>query len=253
MKNFKNSTMLLSATAGVLLALTGCSAAVEQPAGASTAGSEAAPVEAEIVVPEAKEIFPKTSAAIKKATSATVIGDIANGSEKGNFELSGTVDGTNSLMKMSQDDATIELLTVDNVSYMKPNKAFLTQRAGAEAAKMLDTVAANKWISTKNADQFGDFTVGSFLASMDTDELGTMEAPKITKKSLDDLNGAKAFKYTGSDTIFWIAAEGEPHLLKIESTGSASDGTGFMTFSEWNAVKPHETPAKSDVVSVPGL
>lgn len=252
MKNFKNSAMLLSATAGVVLALTGCSTAAEQPAGASTTGSEAAPVEAEIVVPEAKEIFPKTSAAIEKATSATVVGDLTNGSEKGNFELSGTVDGTNSLMKMSQDDASIELLIVNNASYMKPNKEFLTQRAGAEAAKMLDTVAANKWISTKNAKQFGDLTVGSFLAAMDTDELGPKEAAKITKKSLDDLNGTKAFKYTGADTIFWIAAEGEPHLLKIEGTGSAAD-SGLMTFSEWNSVKPHEAPAKSDVVSVPGL
>ncbi|MFL4474659.1 hypothetical protein ACIPVK_11735 [Paeniglutamicibacter sp. MACA_103] len=245
--------MLLSATAGVLLALTGCSAAADKPSGVATTGSEAAPVEAEIVVPEAKEIFPKTSAAIEKATSATVVGDLTNGSEKGNFELSGTVDGTNSLMKMSQDDASVELLTVNKVSYMKPNKAFLTQTAGAEAAKMLDTVAANKWISTKKADQFGDFTVGSFLASMDTDELGAKEAAKITKKSLDDLNGTKAFKYTGDEVTFWIAAEGEPLLLKLEGTGSASDGTGTMTFSEWNAVKPHEAPAKSDVVSVPGL
>ncbi len=253
MKNFKNSTMLLSATAGVLLALTGCSAAVEQPAGATTAGSEAGPVEAEIVVPEAKEIFPKTSAAIKKATSATVVVDMTKGSKKGQVELSGTVDGTNSRMKMNQDDASIELLTVDNVSYMKPNKAFLTQTAGAEAAKKLNSVAADKWISTKNASQFGNVKIDSLLASMDTDELGTKEAAKITKKALGDLNGTKAFKYTGGDVTFWIAAEGEPHLLKLEGTGSGSDVVGSMTFSEWNAVKPHETPAKSDVVSVPGL
>lgn len=248
MKTFKNSTMLLSATAGVLLALTGCSAGAEQPAAA-----EKAPVQAEIVVPEAKEIFPKTSATIDKASSATIVADLSNGSQKGKFELSGTVDGSNSRAKMSQGDATIEILTVDSVAYMKPNKAFLTERAGAEAAKMLDSVAADKWISTKNAGQFGEFKIASLLESMGTDELGTKEAAKITKKALTDLNGAKAFKYTGGDSIFWIAAEGEPHLLKLEGTGSASDGAGTMTFSEWNSVKPHEAPAKSDVVSVPGL
>ncbi|WP_411734200.1 hypothetical protein [Paeniglutamicibacter sp.] len=248
MKNFKNGTMLLSATAGVLLALTGCSAAAEQPAGPSNAGTEAAPVQAEIVVPEAKEIFPKASAAMEKATSATIVADLTDGSEKGKFELSGTVDGTNAQSMMSRGDATIEMLTVDKVSYVKPNKAFLTERAGAEAAKMLDSVAADKWISTKNASQFGEFKIDSLLEAMGTDQLGTTEAAKFTEKALTDLNGAKAFKYTGGDDTYWIAAEGEPHLLKIEGTG-----TGTMTFSEWNAVKPYEAPAKSDVVSVPGL
>ncbi|MBV1779592.1 hypothetical protein KRR55_10765 [Paeniglutamicibacter sp. ABSL32-1] len=248
MKTFKNGAMLLSATAGVLLALTGCSAAAEQPSGASSAGAEAAPVQAEIVVPEAKEIFPKTSAAIEKATSATIVGDLTVDSQKGKFELSGTVDGTNSKSMMSRGDSTIEMLTVDNVAYMKPNKEFLTEQAGAEAAKMLDSVAPGKWISTKNASLFGNLKIGSLLESMGTGELGTKEAAKITKKDLADLNGTKAFKYTGGEEVFWIAAEGEPHLLKIESTG-----TGTMTFTEWNAVKPYEAPAKSDVVSVPGL
>ncbi len=251
MKTFKNGAMLLSATAGVLLALTGCSAAAEQPAGASNAGSQAAPVEAEIVVPEATEVFPKTSAAIEKATSATLVGDLTSGSQKADLELSGTLDGSNSRAKVTFDGATIELLTVDNVAYMKPDKAFLTKNAGAEAAKMLDTVAAGKWISTKNAGQFGEFKIGSLLDSMDSDELGTKEAAKITEKSLTELNGAKAFKYTGEENTFWIAAEGEPHLLQIE--GTASDGGGIMTFSEWNAVDPFQAPAKSDVVSVPGL
>lgn len=253
MKTFKNGAMLLSATAGVLLALTGCSAAAEQPSGASSAGAEAAPVQAEIVVPEAKEIFPKTSAAIEKATSAAMVGDLTNGSQKADLELSGTMDGTNSRAKVSLDGSTIELLTVNKVTYMKADKAFFEKAAGAEAAKMLDSVSGDKWISTKNASQFGDFKIGSLLESMGTEELGTKEAAKITEKSLTDLNGAKAFKYSGGDTTFWIAAEGEPHLLQIEGTGSASDGAGTMTFTEWNAVKPYEAPAKSDVVSVPGL
>jgi hypothetical protein len=248
MKNFKNSTMLLSATAGILLALTGCSAAAEQPAGASNAGAEAAPVQAEIVVPEAKEIFPKVSAAMMKATSATIVADLTDGSEKGKFELSGTVDGTNSQSMMSRGDATVEMLTVDKVSYMKPNKAFLTKTAGAEAAKMLDSVAADKWISTKNPGQFGDLKIGSLLKTLGTEEFGTTEAAKFTEKALADLNGAKAFKYTGSEETFWIAAEGEPYLLKVEGTEN-----GTMSFSEWNTVKPYEAPAKSEVVSVPGL
>jgi hypothetical protein len=251
MKTFKNGAMLLSATAGVLLALTGCSAAAEPPAGASNAGSVAAPVEAEIVVPDATEVFPKTSAAIEKATSASVVGDLTSGSQKANLELSGTLDGSNARSKVTFDDTTIEILTVGNVAYMKPDKAFLTKNAGAEAAKMLDTVAAGKWISTKNASQFGEFKIGSLLGSMGTDELGSSEAAKITDKALTDLNGAKAFKYTGEENTFWIAAEGEPHLLQIE--GNSTGGGGIMTFSEWNAVKPFEAPAKSDVVSVPGL
>jgi hypothetical protein len=253
MKNFKNSTMLLSATAGVLLALTGCSAPAEQPAGASNANVENAPAEAEIVVPEASEIFPKTSAAIEKATSAAMVGDLVNGSQKAKLDLSGTIDGSNTRAKVSMGGGNIEVLTVNKVAYMKADKAFFEKAAGAEAAKMLDSVAADKWISTKNASQFGDFKIGSLLESMGTEELGTKEAGKITDKSLTDLDGVKAFKYTGGDTSFWIAAEGEPYLLQVEGTGSASEGAGTMTFSQWNTVKPYEAPAKSEVVSVPGL
>ncbi|GAA1495674.1 hypothetical protein [Paeniglutamicibacter kerguelensis] len=63
----------------------------------------------------------------------------------------------------------------------------------------------------------------------------------------------KTFKYVGDETNFWIAAEGEPNLLKIEATGSTTDGTGTMSFSDWNAVAPHKAPAATEVISIPGL
>lgn len=253
LKNFKNGTMIFSATAGVLLALTGCSAPADAPAGSTNAGVEAAPAPAQIEVPDAAEIFPRTSAAIEKATSVSLVGDLTSGSQKADLELSGTLDGSNSRAKVSMGEGTIDLLTVDDVAYMKADKAFFEAAAGAEAAKMLESVSGDKWISTKDASQFGDFKIGSLLESMGTGELESAEAAKITDKSLTELDGVKAFKYTGSDTTFWIAAEGEPHLLQVEGTGSAADGTGIMTFSQWNAVAPYKAPAKAETVSIPGL
>ena len=253
MKNLKSRALLLTATAGVLVALTGCSNASDKPAASTNAEAENSPEAVQITVPEATEVFPKTAATLDKATSVTLNGNISSGSESAKIMLSGNKEGSNSKATITTKDGTIELLTVEGGSYMKADKKFLAKTAGEEAAGMLATMAGDKWISIKDASQFGDFNLGSMLDSLGTEKMVSVEAPKVTAKSLEDLHGAKTFKYVGDETNFWIAAEGEPYLLKIESTGSTTDAAGTMTFSEWNAVAPHKAPADVEVISVPGL
>ncbi len=178
---------------------------------------------------------------------------MSRGSESVKMKLSGNKDGSNTKANITTKDGTLELLSIDGANYMKADKKFLAKTAGKEAAGMLATMVGDKWISVKDASQFGNFNLGSLLDSLGTDSMVSVEAPKVTAKSLEDLNGVKTFKYVGDETDFWIAAEGEPYLLKIEATGSASAGTGNMTFSDWNAVAPHKAPATAEVISVPGL
>lgn len=253
MKNLKSRAILLTATAGVLLALTGCSSASDKPAGTTNAGAENTPEAAQITVPDATEVFPKTVAAMNKATSVTLNGNISSGSESAKIMLSGNKEGSNTKATITTKDGTLELLSIEGSNYMKADKEFLAKTAGKEAAGMLATMAGDKWISVKDASQFGNFNLGSMLESLGTDKMVSVEAPKVTAKSLEDLNGVKTFKYVGDETNFWIAAEGEPNLLKIEATGSTTDGTGTMSFSDWNAVAPHKAPAATEVISIPGL
>ena len=253
MKNLKGSALLLSATAGVLLALTGCASVSDKPAGTTSAGAENTPEAVQITVPDATEVFPKTVATMDKASSVTLNGDISSGSESAKIMLSGNKDGSNTKATITTKDGTLDLLIVDGDNYLKADKKFLAKTAGEEAADMLATLAGDKWISVKDASQFGNFNLGSMLESFGTDKMVKVEAPKVTAKSLEDLNGVKTFKYVGDKTNFWIAAEGEPYLLQVEGTGSAKEATGTMTFSDWNAVAPHKAPATTEVISIPGL
>ena len=253
MKNLKSGALLLTASAGVLLALTGCSAASDKPADTTTAQAEKSPEAAPITVPEATEVFPKMVATLDKAASVTLEGDISSGSDSAKVMISGNKDGSNSKAKVTTKDGTIEVLSVDGTSYLKADEEFFTKTAGKEAAGMLTALAGDKWISVKDASQFGDFNLGSMIDSIGKDKLVNTEAPKVTAKSLEDLNGVKAFKYVGDETDLWIAAEGEPYLLKIESTGAAANGSGTMTFKDWNAVAPHTAPAQAEIVSIPGM
>ncbi|GAA5228181.1 hypothetical protein [Paeniglutamicibacter antarcticus] len=223
MKTFKSSSLLLAVAASAALALDGCSSSAENPA-----GSENPPAEKQIQVPEASKILPQTAEVIKNATSVSMSGEITQEGQIIKVDLAGTNDGSNSKAAVSLD-------------------------AGKEAAGMIDSLVGDKWISTSNASQFGDFNVGAMLKTMTSGDFEGSDSGKFTGSSLEDLAGVKAFKYTGDENAYWIAAEGEPYLLQVEGSDAKGSGSGNMSFSDWNAVSPFKAPADSETVSIPGL
>ena len=261
MNTLKNKTLLLPVTVTLLLALTGCGGVQEAPSptpDSETAATQAAqaapvaPVEA-LIVPEAKEIFPKVSAALRSATSVSIDADMALGSESAKVKLSGTRDGSNSRAEITRKGATVELLTADGGSYVRADKKFFTQNVGKDAAKMVDSLARGKWISVKDTSKFGDLSIGALLESLGAEDMAESDLGKMTGRSVVDLDGAKAFKYTAKKGNLWIAAEGEPYLLRMEPKDSTGKYSGTVSFAEWNTVKPHTAPSKAETVSVPGL
>ncbi len=248
MKTFKSSSLLLAVAASAALALAGCSSSAENPA-----GSENPPAKKQIQVPEASKILPQTAEVIKNATSVSMSGEITQEGQIIKLDLAGTNDGSNSKAAVSLDAGSFELLTVDNTAYLKADKAFFTENAGKEAAGMIDSLVGDKWISTSNASQFGDFNVGAMLKTMTSGDFEGSDSGKFTGSSLEDLAGVKAFKYTGDENAYWIAAEGEPYLLQVEGSDAKGSGSGNMSFSDWNAVSPFKAPADSETVSIPGL
>ncbi|QXQ11418.1 hypothetical protein [Paeniglutamicibacter sp. Y32M11] len=211
MKTFTNKIALIPITAGLALALAGCNGASQAPDQSSisttTTGSGDAAAEAPtIVAPEASDIFPRALEAMQSASSAALIGDLTRGSETMNLKLSGTRDGSNTLAEVTTEGATVQILNVGGTGYLKADKSFFSQQAGEDAAKMIDLVAGDKWISVSDTSQFGDFSVGSLIDSFGEDGLQEADLAKIEPGALEDVNGVKAFKYSDDETDMWFAA-----------------------------------------------
>jgi hypothetical protein len=256
MNAFRNKAILLPMTAGLLLALAGCGGAAQAPSPTPVAGSattQAAPTSAAATVPDAKDIFPKVTETVKSATSVSIAGDMSRGSESIKLKISGTRDGSNSLAEITMKGATSTLLTADGVTFLKADKEFFTQNVGQESADAIESLVGGKWIAVTDATMFGKFSIASLLDSFGAEGLEKSDFGTITDKSIVDLNGTKAFKYTAEEAILWIAAEGDPYLLQMQPQGSANQDTGTMTFSEWNSVALQTAPAKDETISIPGL
>ncbi|ALV46539.1 hypothetical protein MB46_14600 [Arthrobacter alpinus] len=257
MNAFRNKAILLPMTAGLLLALAGCSGATQASPPTHVAGSattQAAPTTpAPATAPDAKEIFPKVTETVKSATSVSIAGDMSRGAESIKLKISGTRDGSNSLAEITMKGATSTLLTADGVTFLKADKEFFTQNVGQESADAIESLIGGKWITVTDAAMFGKFSIASLLDSFSAEGLEKSDFGKIADKSIVDLNGTKAFKYTAEEAILWIAAEGDPYLLQMQPQGSSSQDTGTMTFSEWNSVALQTAPAQDETISIPGL
>ncbi|MHA7304846.1 hypothetical protein ACX80E_06335 [Arthrobacter sp. TMN-49] len=253
----KNKALLLPLTAGLLVALAGCGGAQEastSPQDAGSATSQAAPTSAApLTVPSAKELFPKVNQTIKSATSVAIVGEMTRGTTTVKIKMSGSRDGSNSLAEVTKKGATSTLLTANGATYLKADKEFFTQNVGQETADVVDSLVGEKWITVTDASKFGNYSISSLLESFGGETLKESDLGTISDKSVVDLNGAKAFKYTGKKGILWIAAEGDPFMLQMQPQDSAGEDPGVITFSDWNSVAPQKAPSKAETVSIPGV
>jgi hypothetical protein len=208
-------------------------------------------------IPNASEIYPKTTETVRNAQSVAINGDIAEAGKTMTIDVSGARDGSNSLAKARQDEGEVTILTADDTSYLKADENFWVENAGEAAAGMFTALAGDKWITVSDASQFQEFTVGTILDSLLEDGPNEEDLKNLTEKTAEDVDGQKAYKYSGEKGAVWIAAEGEPYLLKFQGFKDAADGEaaneGIVAFTDWNNVAPHQAPAKDQTVTLPGL
>ncbi|MDN5754205.1 MAG: hypothetical protein ACTHWW_05415 [Arthrobacter sp.] len=233
LKSRRNPALIVPAAAILLLGLSSCGSSV----------------------PDASEIFPKTTEAVKNAESVAINGDVVQDGKDLSIDISGTRDGSNSLAKATQDQGKVTILTVDETAYLKANKDFWNENAGEGAGEMLSSLAGDKWISVADPEEFNEFSVGSMLDSLLEEGPEDSDLEEYTDKSVEEVDGQEAYKYANGDKAFWVASEGEPYLLKVEgfSDEKDSDDGGAVTFSDWNDVDEHEAPSKDETMSIPGL
>lgn len=233
LKSRKNPAIFVPAAAILLLGLSSCGPSI----------------------PDASEIFPKTSEAVKNAESVAINGDITQDGKAMAINISGTRDGSNSLAEAKQDKGEVTILTADGTAYIKANEKFWNENAGDGAGEMLMGLAKDKWIAVTDPEEFKDLSVGSLLDSLLEDGPDDSDLDEYTEKSVEDVDGQEAYKYANDGKAFWIASEGDPYLLKVEgfSDEDDSEDEGTVTFSDWNEVAEHEAPAKDETLSIPGL
>ncbi|MCB5166259.1 hypothetical protein LG634_15625 [Streptomyces bambusae] len=247
------ATALASAA---LLGLTACgtsgSDAGKRQAAAAPA-AEAAPY-ADLTGPQLLE---KSLAATRKATSLTLKGKITEGGKPMTLDLSlSTADECRGSMSTA-GEGRFELIKSKQNAYVKADEAFYRGAGKGDPKEETDAVVAmlaDRWLKTPaDSPDAEEFTGACDLAELlkEFEE----EPGKAKKGPVTTVDGRKAVTLTvpaddGTATVY-VAAEGEPYLLKAFQKGGTDPGE--ITFSRFNEPVDVTPPAAKDVVDLAKL
>ncbi|MFI1397384.1 hypothetical protein [Streptomyces sp. NPDC020681] len=203
------------------------------------------------------DVVNKAVRATKTATSLTL--DIAlksaDGPTKGRLSINtkGECAGTLSLGATG----TAELIKTGKTAYMRFDEAFLREQGKGEPAEETEAVLKmlkGRWVETDVSDPDSKESLelcdlNSLLAELEANDNAARRAGEAT------VDGHKALKLTESDGdatyTLYVAAEGQPYLLKFEQVGGDEPGT--FTFSKFNEPVGAKRPAAKDILDLDEL
>lgn len=195
------------------------------------------------------EIADRAAKATTGASSLRMKGDIPD------EESGGTISLDVALNKKGECAGTIgmggkgtaELIKTGDLVYLKFDEALLREQSKGESKADTDAVVAmlaGKWTKTKatgaDAKEFGDFCDltkvlgGAEDTSSDADRGRTTTVDGTPALTLHEKDGKD--RYT-----LYVATEGKPYLLQIDSTAGADQGS--VTFSDFDKPVPAQKPA----------
>jgi hypothetical protein len=223
-------------------------AAQATTAAPATSAAPAAPAGNGVEALEAEAILDKAKAALKKAGSFRMKGDIVTDGDKMGLDFK--TDGTKVKGKLSMGGPSVELLEVGGKRYIRPDAAFWAMSGGGkEQGQQMAQLIGDRWVIVKagdkdTADMFGFSDIDSML---DADG-------KVTKGKAKDVNGKPAIGLVDNSKdggTLYIATTGEPYPLRIESKDAAEGGLDFTEFgAEFADIV---APAAKDVVDLEKL
>ena len=222
---------VLTVLAGLVLALTACGG------GEGEEGSESSKP---FAGQTPQQILEKATAAARSAKSVHMKGDIAEEGESFTIDMS-ISDAEGAGGSISLGGEKVELRQIGKTMYMK----------GGPIAQ-LSPKLADKWVKSSASD--GDAAEFSSLTSMDKvfEEMLKPEG-SLTLVAGKDVDGvptvglkdtSKGDGNSDDKGILYIAAEGEPYPMLVESTA----GKGGLQFLDWNEPVEVTAPPKSQVV-----
>ncbi len=191
----------------------------------------------------AEEIVADAKAAAEKAGSVHFHGSIVESGAplKVDIRIDGAKGGTGA---MTVQGAKVEIVRIGSEAYLKGSRAFYTQIAGAEAAKLLN----GKWLK-------GSATSGDLAALADLTDINKLfdAALKpngtITKGKETTVDGQKVIGISSSEGTLYVATTGEP--FPVEIMQASGDSSGAVHFDEWNETVDLKAP--KDAVDVSKL
>lgn len=159
--------------------------------------------------------------------------------QTGKFEMRLTSDS--GLVKLTVQNASVEILTVDGKSYMKaPTKFWKTQGAPAAAVKKLD----GKWAVMPGEAGSQAFTLKEFAKSV-----REPASPYDAKVASTTYKGTKVAVLSQKDgSKLFVALDGEPLPVHIERKGTDGGSIDFGGYGE-----PQSITAPSDPIDVTKL
>ncbi|MCX5205184.1 hypothetical protein OG897_27470 [Streptomyces sp. NBC_00237] len=192
--------------------------------------------------------------ATKKADSVRIRTEAtANGRSAASdyvVDTQGNCQGTN-----TQQDAKAELRRVDSVTYLKGNQqyweALLKQQGSGAKGKKAAATFQDKWVKLPPAEakatQAG-CDKDAVIALLDRDKSERKGMTRAKDTELDGKDSAVLQKKTaqGETITMYVAAEGEPYVLKVEQKGGKAPMT--TTFSDYGKPVDAKAPPAGEVV-----
>ncbi|MFJ2744958.1 hypothetical protein ACIO3O_35475 [Streptomyces sp. NPDC087440] len=200
------------------------------------------------------QIADASVAATKKAPSVRIKTEAAANGQSATsdyvVDTQGNCAGTN-----TQQDAKAEMRRVGSVTYLKANQqyweALLKQQGSGAKGEKAAATFKDKWVKLPPADakatQAG-CDKDAVIALFDRDKSERKGMTRAKDTQVDGKNSAVLQKKTaqGETTTMYVAAEGEPYILKVEQKGGKAPIT--TTFSDYGKPVDAKAPPAGEVV-----
>lgn len=255
------AALCLAAVATV--GLTGCG---EDKANSSTSHDSTAKERKNTPKPEKEpfagltggEIAEKAFKATTGASSLRMTGDVPDDTSGGTIHVDmalnkqGECAGTMGL----DGQGEAELIKTGDTVYMKYDEKFLRAQSKDEPEESVDAAVAllaGKWMKTSAEgsdaeDLTGFCDLGQALGGA---EDGDADATRGETTTIDGTPSIALKARDGDDRFtLYVATEGEPYVLRIDSTSTTDPGS--LSFSDYNEPVPVEKPA-GDVLDIDSL
>lgn len=238
-----SAAALLAAACGDDISGSGAPSAVgSTSASASAAGGELASL-------DPTEILARAKTAFTKAESVRLTGGGASGGESFTVDMRYSPD--KAIGTVSSSGQKIELRRIDKTIYLKADKAFWTQTAGAAAAELLGGKYLKAPLTDQRVAQLASFTDKDAFVEEVLDDTGT-----ITKGEPKDVRGTPAIALVSKDTdgggTLYVATTGEPLPLQLLPVAASSD-TGTLDFLDYGKAVTVEVPPAAQTIDVTKL
>ena len=231
--------------------LAGCGSSSSDTVASTAAADTATQAPNGVEKLSAQEILDKSLAATKAASSVTVKGSITQEGQEVSLDLVLGTDAADGSFKAQGIE--VDLRVTGGKSYFKLSGEDFAKIAGQgdnpEIAEAVSALIGDKWLLVP-ADSGSDELAGLGQFGEKDSLLKDILSPdgQVSVKGTGEVGGVPVvfLESTEGEGTLAIQTVGEPYPVQIE--GDGTDGSGKITFSDWNA--PVSVTAPTDVVDI---